>query len=560
MSDSGTLPRRVATFDFDGSTGRCSGITFSGSNATTTTYYDNPDLVYDKRTFNYLTGSSVSSSLNQSCSATTSGANPRLICNGGNTNYAICYDKNSSSHVFWYQDANQVLEINTHPIGGVTDYSRSVMHHIMYMNNAFYAFYERFGSGDPFGIAKWSGTGEVPANSVLASYQLGTTASISGSTMGIGVDPTNSRIYVGSSAGSGATDNVLWEFDDNLTLLDVWQRQDLPTVMQTTLNGRALGRYNNYMWFKGDALGSRKLYAFTYAKPFSNTEVGYTTLASSTTIEVENGAYVVGEDGSKILTPVSQTGTFSGTDSGGISTVTGVGSTGGSIVGNSSGTTGGSMLSATSRFSSSGSGSGSGTGTSEPYGIATGTSEVLAIGSGTTNPYAYTAYSHLAPLCDVCGFRYPSELMRRRWDGLWVCPSDWEQRHIADFIRVKPEQHKSKPWIRPEFSYPDAPSIIRRVTLNTTAMLKTTNPADFSVTLEDFMLPLIRYVKIYINDTEVASTSWPMSTSTTVSSTSSLQTQGFTGGIYTAYAELTLSNGVVLTSADVDFTILPIVA
>jgi hypothetical protein len=31
--------------------------------------------------------------------------------------------------------------------------------------------------------------------------------------------------------------------------------------------------------------------------------------------------------------------------------------------------------------------------------------------------------------------------MRQRWDGVMVCPTDWEPRHILDFYRTKPDAH-----------------------------------------------------------------------------------------------------------------------
>lgn len=52
-------------------------------------------------------------------------------------------------------------------------------------------------------------------------------------------------------------------------------------------------------------------------------------------------------------------------------------------------------------------------------------------------------------VCDVCGFWYPSDEVKKRWDGLITCSDDWEQRHPQDFIRgVKDEP--SVPFSRPE--------------------------------------------------------------------------------------------------------------
>lgn len=53
-----------------------------------------------------------------------------------------------------------------------------------------------------------------------------------------------------------------------------------------------------------------------------------------------------------------------------------------------------------------------------------------------------------ASICDVCGFRFPSNKLRLRWDGLMACSSDWEARHPQDFIQIR--QEKIAPdWVRP---------------------------------------------------------------------------------------------------------------
>lgn len=51
--------------------------------------------------------------------------------------------------------------------------------------------------------------------------------------------------------------------------------------------------------------------------------------------------------------------------------------------------------------------------------------------------------------CDVCSKQiYASEAMKR-WDGLIVCPEDYEYRHPQDLIRVRHEK-QSVPFIRIE--------------------------------------------------------------------------------------------------------------
>lgn len=43
-------------------------------------------------------------------------------------------------------------------------------------------------------------------------------------------------------------------------------------------------------------------------------------------------------------------------------------------------------------------------------------------------------------VCQVCGRRYKSDQIRKRWDGLLVCSEDYEERNILDFQRTQPER------------------------------------------------------------------------------------------------------------------------
>lgn len=52
-------------------------------------------------------------------------------------------------------------------------------------------------------------------------------------------------------------------------------------------------------------------------------------------------------------------------------------------------------------------------------------------------------------ICDVCGFEFYNDEMRKRWDGLMVCAEDFEHDHPQKFLRVR-EDHSSVPWIRSE--------------------------------------------------------------------------------------------------------------
>ena len=51
----------------------------------------------------------------------------------------------------------------------------------------------------------------------------------------------------------------------------------------------------------------------------------------------------------------------------------------------------------------------------------------------------YKPGDHLA-ICDRCGFTLWASEMKKTWDGLLVCPEDWEPRHPQDFVRGKDDK------------------------------------------------------------------------------------------------------------------------
>lgn len=52
-------------------------------------------------------------------------------------------------------------------------------------------------------------------------------------------------------------------------------------------------------------------------------------------------------------------------------------------------------------------------------------------------------------ICDVCGFKFKSYELRKRWDSKMVCDKDFEFRHPQDMIKI-PKDDQSIPWSRPE--------------------------------------------------------------------------------------------------------------
>ena len=50
--------------------------------------------------------------------------------------------------------------------------------------------------------------------------------------------------------------------------------------------------------------------------------------------------------------------------------------------------------------------------------------------------------------CDVCGFKFKSSELSKRWDGMMVCSEDMELRHPQDLIRAVKES-PAPPFSRP---------------------------------------------------------------------------------------------------------------
>lgn len=38
-------------------------------------------------------------------------------------------------------------------------------------------------------------------------------------------------------------------------------------------------------------------------------------------------------------------------------------------------------------------------------------------------------------VCDVCGLRFKSSSLKKRWDGLYTCNKDWEPKHPQLMIK-----------------------------------------------------------------------------------------------------------------------------
>lgn len=52
-------------------------------------------------------------------------------------------------------------------------------------------------------------------------------------------------------------------------------------------------------------------------------------------------------------------------------------------------------------------------------------------------------------VCDVCGFKFKANELKKRWDGLMTCDKDFETRHPSDLFKAR-EEKTGVPWTRRE--------------------------------------------------------------------------------------------------------------
>jgi len=63
---------------------------------------------------------------------------------------------------------------------------------------------------------------------------------------------------------------------------------------------------------------------------------------------------------------------------------------------------------------------------------------VSSFGKKTRNPGFKSGDNWIS--CDVCGMDIYASDSKKRWDGLIVCPEDWEMRHPQDFVRARKDK------------------------------------------------------------------------------------------------------------------------
>lgn len=64
-------------------------------------------------------------------------------------------------------------------------------------------------------------------------------------------------------------------------------------------------------------------------------------------------------------------------------------------------------------------------------------------------PNDYLADGDWNAACYECGRKFKGTMLKKHWQGYWVCPAHWEQRQPQDFVRSVPDVIQP-PFIQPE--------------------------------------------------------------------------------------------------------------
>lgn len=73
---------------------------------------------------------------------------------------------------------------------------------------------------------------------------------------------------------------------------------------------------------------------------------------------------------------------------------------------------------------------------------------MASFGHKTRNPGYYSGRHWVQ--CDRCGFAIRANLIKKTWDGLYVCPEDYEPRHEQDLRRGVRDDTRPKGPVRSE--------------------------------------------------------------------------------------------------------------
>ena len=60
----------------------------------------------------------------------------------------------------------------------------------------------------------------------------------------------------------------------------------------------------------------------------------------------------------------------------------------------------------------------------------------------------YLALGDWNVVCFECGHKFKASMMKKHWQGYYVCPEHWEPRHPQDFVKGVPD-NQTAPWVQP---------------------------------------------------------------------------------------------------------------
>ncbi len=154
-----------------------------------------------------------------------------------------------------------------------------------------------------------------------------------------------------------------------------------------------------------------------------------------------------------------------------------------------------------------------------------------------------------AAICDVCGFRFPSDKLKLRWDNLTVCHDDWEVRHPQDFLKI-PKDKIAPDWVKPEnLTFRESIGVFEILTATDTISVTQVIPVTDNIYTSDVIYPTLSS-NPYLNDTGTTSESLTSSFSTNIyDSSTTTETIGWRTYDTTQLNGFVL-NGLGLNSSD----------
>jgi hypothetical protein len=148
-------------------------------------------------------------------------------------------------------------------------------------------------------------------------------------------------------------------------------------------------------------------------------------------------------------------------------------------------------------------------------------------------------------ICDVCGFKFKADELKKRWDGRMVCDADFETRHPSDLYSPRMDKPPAIEWSRPEAA--DTFVAVEYITDIVTAVDFTkgaATPVDFG-----FQIPFTSTVT-----GDAITYSWVFTSGPNIrTSAEANPTITFSAGIWTARLDVYGINGSIASMLKVNY-------